>query len=133
MIEFLLPTVILTLKAAVFLFGIIIAIAYLTLAERKVLAAAQMRWGANVIGPFGLFQPFADGIKLMHKEVILPDNIDLPVFLLSPLLIFALSLAAWAVMPFGEGLVFADINLGILYVLAIGSMSVLTIVMAGMV
>lgn len=131
MIEFLLPTIILTLKAAVFLFGIIIAIAYLTLAERKVLAAAQMRWGANVIGPFGLFQPFADGIKLMHKEVILPDNIDLPVFLLSPLLIFALSLAAWAVMPFGEGLVFADINLGILYVLAIGSMSVLTIVMAG--
>ncbi len=67
----------------------------------------------------------------MHKEVIFPDNIDLPVFLLSPLLIFALSLAAWAVMPFGEGLVFADINLGMLYVLAIGSMSVLTIVMAG--
>ncbi len=117
--------------ALMFLVGLIISISYLTLAERKVLAAAQMRWGANVIGPFGLFQPFADGLKLVHKEVIFPKNSDITVFLLAPVLTFGLSLASWAVIPWGEGLVFADINLGLLYLLAVSSMSALGIVMAG--
>jgi NADH-quinone oxidoreductase subunit H len=131
MIDFFLPYILLIFKVVIFLFGIVICIAYLTLAERKVLAAAQMRWGANVIGPFGLLQPFADGIKLMHKEVILPTNIDLPIFILAPIMTFGLSLASWAVIPWGPGLVFSDINLGLLYILAIGSMSVLGIVLAG--
>jgi NADH-quinone oxidoreductase subunit H len=114
-----------------FLVGIIVSIAYLTLLERKVLAAAQLRWGANVIGPFGLFQPFADGIKLIHKEVILPRNADIPVFLLAPIITFGLSLASWAVIPWGEGWLFSDVNLGLLYLLAISSMGVFGIIMAG--
>lgn len=115
----------------IFLVGVIIAIAYLTLAERKVLAAAQLRWGANVVGPFGLLQPFADGIKLIHKEIILPKNADVPVFLMAPIVTFGLSLASWAVIPWGGGLVFSNINLGLLYVLAISSMGVFGIIMAG--
>lgn len=114
-----------------FLVGIIIAIAYLTLLERKVLAAAQLRWGANVIGPFGLFQPFADGIKLIHKEIILPQNTDIPVFLMAPIITFGLSLASWAVIPWGEGWVFSDVNLGLLYLLALSSTGVFGIIMAG--
>jgi NADH-quinone oxidoreductase subunit H len=126
-----LPLLKLGVAVFVFLVGIIIAIAYLTLAERKVLAAAQMRWGANVIGPFGLFQPFADGIKLMHKEIILPKNTDIPIFLMAPIITFGLSLASWAVIPWGDGWVFSDINLGLLYLLAVSSMGVSGIVMAG--
>lgn len=131
LIELALPFLHMCIWIFVFLVGIIIAIAYLTLAERKVLAAAQLRWGANVIGPFGLFQPFADGLKLMHKEVILPRNADIPVFLLAPVITFGLSLASWAVIPWDNGLVFADINLGLLYLLAISSMGVFGIIMAG--
>lgn len=125
------PLIYLSIAVVVFLVGVIISIAYLTLFERKVLAAAQMRWGANVIGPLGLFQPFADGIKLMHKEVILPKNADVILFLLAPVLTFGLSLASWAVIPFGDGLVFSNINLGVLFVLAVSSMGVIGIVMAG--
>lgn len=131
LIELALPFLHMCIWIFVFLVGVIIAIAYLTLAERKVLAAAQLRWGANVIGPFGLFQPFADGLKLMHKEVILPRNADIPVFLLAPVITFGLSLASWAVIPWNNGLVFADINLGLLYLLAISSMGVFGIIMAG--
>jgi NADH-quinone oxidoreductase subunit H len=130
-IEFGIPFLKLCIGVLVFLVGTIVAIAYLTLAERKVLAAAQMRWGANVIGPFGLFQPFADGIKLIHKEIILPRNADVPVFLMAPIITFGLSLASWAVIPWGESLVFANVNLGLLYILAISSMGVFGIIMAG--
>lgn len=115
----------------IFIAGLLIVVAYLTLAERKVLAASQMRWGANVIGPFGLLQPFADGLKLIHKEVILPEKADLPVFLLAPVITFGLSLAAWPVIPFSDGWVFADINLGLLYILAISSMGVYGIILGG--
>jgi NADH-quinone oxidoreductase subunit H len=125
------PLILLAISVVIFLVGVIVSIAYLTLFERKVLAASQMRWGANVIGPFGLFQPFADGIKLMHKEVILPKNADVLLFLLAPALTFGLSLASWAVIPFGDGLVFSNINLGVLYLLAVSSMGVLGIIMAG--
>lgn len=130
-IEFAFPLIKLGVCVVVFLVGVIVSIAYLTLAERKVLAAAQMRWGANVIGPFGLFQPFADGIKLIHKEIILPQNADIPVFIAAPILTFGLSLASWAVIPWGDDLVFANINLGVLYLLAISSMGVFGIIMAG--
>lgn len=126
-VEFSLPFIKLGIGVFVFLVGVIISIAYLTLAERKVLAAIQLRWGANVIGPFGLFQPFADGIKLIHKEIILPQNADIPVFITAPVLTFGLSLASWAVIPWGDGLVFANINLGLLYLLAISSMGVFAI------
>lgn len=129
--EMVMPFLQLCIGVVVFLVGIIIAIAYLTLLERKVLAAAQLRWGANVIGPFGLFQPFADGIKLIHKEIILPQNTDIPVFLMAPIITFGLSLASWAVIPWGDGLVFSDVNLGLLYLLAISSMGVFGIIMAG--
>lgn len=125
------PLLKLCIGVFVFLVGTIVAIAYLTLAERKVLAAAQMRWGANVIGPFGLFQPFADGIKLIHKEIILPKNTDVPIFLMAPIVTFGLSLASWAVIPWGESMVFANVNLGLLYLLAISSMGVFGIIMAG--
>lgn len=125
------PIIETVIYSVVFLVGLIVSIAYLTLAERKVLAAAQMRWGANVIGPFGLFQPFADGLKLIHKEVILPKNTDVVVFLLAPFLTFGLSLASWAVIPWGDGLVFSNINLGLLYLLAVSSMGALGVVMAG--
>jgi NADH-quinone oxidoreductase subunit H len=131
LIELAIPFVRLCFWVFVFLVGTIVAIAYLTLAERKVLAAAQMRWGANVIGPFGLFQPFADGIKLIHKEIILPKHTDVPVFLMAPIITFGLSLASWAVIPWGEALVFANVNLGLLYLLAISSMGVFGIIMAG--
>lgn len=103
------------IKAFAFIVALILGVAYLTLAERKVIAAMQLRVGPNRVGPFGLLQPIADGIKLLHKEIIVPDSSDKLLFVFAPILTFSLSLAAWAVVPFGPGLVFADINVGILY------------------
>jgi NADH-quinone oxidoreductase subunit H len=107
------------------------AVAYLTLVERKVIAAMQLRKGPNVVGPFGLFQPIADGLKLMMKETIIPSGANRAVFLFAPMLTFLLSLVAWAVIPFDAGVVLADINVGILYLFAISSLGVYGIVMAG--
>ena len=84
---------------------LLIAVAYLTYAERKVLAAMQLRRGPNVVGPFGLLQPFADGIKLLFKETIIPSGANRVVFVMAPMITFILSLVAWAVIPFGEGVV----------------------------
>ena len=106
-------------------------VAYLTYAERKVIAAMQLRKGPNVVGPFGLFQPIADGLKLMNKETIIPAGANKILFILAPMLTFVLSLIAWAVMPFSENLVLADINVGILYLFAISSLGVYGIIMAG--
>ena len=110
---------------------LLIAVAYLTLAERRVIGFMQLRKGPNVVGPFGLFQPFADALKLMAKETILPAGADKVVFILAPMLTFVLALVAWAVIPFDAGMVLADINVGILYLFAISSLGVYGVIMAG--
>ena len=110
---------------------LLIAVAYLTLAERRVIGFMQLRKGPNVVGPFGMFQPFADALKLMAKETILPAGADKVVFIIAPMLTFILALVAWAVIPFDAGLVLADINVGILYLFAISSLGVYGVIMAG--
>lgn len=110
---------------------LIISMAYLTYAERKVLAAMQMRQGPMMVGPFGLLQPLADGIKLLGKETIIPSGANKAIFVGAPMLTFLLSLVAWAVIPFSADWVIADINVGILYLFAISSLGVYGILMAG--
>jgi NADH-quinone oxidoreductase subunit H len=110
---------------------LLIAVAYLTYAERKVLAAAQLRKGPNVVGPFGLWQPLADGLKLLMKETVIPSSSNRLVFIAAPILTFVLSLVAWAVIPFGAKIVLSNINVGILYLFAISSLGVYGIIMAG--
>ena len=110
---------------------IMLSVAYLTYVERKVIAAMQLRKGPNVVGPFGLLQPIADAIKLLVKETIVPTGANTVIFLIAPVLTFVLALVAWAVIPFSEDLVLADINVGILYLFAISSLGVYGIIMAG--
>jgi NADH-quinone oxidoreductase subunit H len=126
-----LPLVITVLEIIAIIVPLLVAIAYLTYAERKVLAWAQLRKGPNVVGPFGLLQPLADGAKLLFKETVIPSGANRVVFLAAPILTFSLSLMAWAVIPFAKGVVLADINVGILYLFAISSLGVYGIVMAG--
>ena len=125
------PTTIIVLQIVAILVPLLVAVAYLTYFERKVIGAIQIRKGPNVVGPFGLLQPFADGLKLLMKETILPMGANKVVFIIAPLLTFTLSLVAWAVIPFDDGMVLSDINVGILYLFAISSLGVYGIVMAG--
>ena len=125
------PTILIVLKVLAIIVPLMIAMAYLTYYERKVIGAMQMRKGPNVVGWFGLLQPFADGLKLLLKETIVPSGANPAVFIVAPIVTFSLSLVAWAVIPFGDGLVLADINVGILYLFAISSLGVYGIIMAG--
>ena len=120
-----------TLQIFAIIVPILLAVAYLTYAERKVLGAIQLRQGPMTVGPFGLFQPFADALKLLGKELIIPAGANRLFFLLAPMITFMLSLLGWAVIPFADGWVLADINVGILYVFAMSSLGVYGIIMAG--
>lgn len=110
---------------------LLILVAYLTYAERKVLAAVQIRKGPNVVGPFGLLQPFADALKMLTKETIIPAGSNRALFLFAPMLTFGLAMIAWAVIPVNLGWVLADINVGILYLFAISSLGVYGVIIAG--
>ncbi len=113
------------------LLPVLLGVAYLIYAERKVLAAMQLRMGPNVVGPFGLLQPIADAIKLMGKETIIPTGANKVIFMGAPMLTFFLALVAWAVIPFQERVVLANVNVGVLYLFAISSLAVYGIIMAG--
>ena len=110
---------------------VLLIVAYLTLVERKVIAASQRRLGPNSVGFLGLTQPLADGLKLFAKETILPSNANTVIFLFTPIAVFFFSILNWLVIPFNYGVVFADIDLGVLYFFAISSLSVYGIVLAG--
>ena len=119
------------LKILAIILPLLIFIAYLTYFERKVIGFMQLRKGPNVVGPFGLLQPFADGIKLLTKETIVPSNSNKFLFILSPIITFTLALIAWAVIPVDNGIVLSNINVGIMYIVAVSSLSVYGIIMAG--
>ena len=107
------------LQAIGIILPLLVGVAYLTYAERKVIAAMHLRRGPNVVGPFGLLQPLADGLKLFFKETIIPSGANRVVFVMAPMITFSLALVAWAVIPFGDDMVVANINVGVLYLFAI--------------
>jgi len=125
------PLLIIVGQSVLLLVCLLVIIAYLLLADRKVWAAVQLRRGPNVVGAFGLFQSFADLIKFVLKEPVIPDGANKGVFLLAPLVTCILALSAWAVVPVDSGWVIADINLGILYIFAISSLGVYGVIMGG--
>jgi NADH-quinone oxidoreductase subunit H len=126
-----LATIITILKILAIVVPLLISVAYFTLAERKLMGSIQRRRGPNVIGYLGLLQPLADGLKLFAKESILPSNANTALFILAPMITFILSLMGWAVIPFGEGIVLSNINVGILYLFAVSSLSVYGIILSG--
>lgn len=119
------------LKIISIVLPLLISVAYFTIAERKLMGSIQRRRGPNVIGFLGLLQPLADGLKLFVKETILPSNSNLYMFLLAPVLSFVLSLIGWAVIPLSESIVISDLNLGVLYLFSVSSLSVYGLIMAG--
>jgi NADH-quinone oxidoreductase subunit H len=125
------PTIWIVLQIVVIVVPLLLAVAYLTYAERKVIAAMQLRQGPMVVGPLGLLQPIADAVKLLVKETVIPSGANKVVFIAAPMITFTLALIGWAVIPFGAGLVIADINVGVLYLFAISSLGVYGIIMAG--
>ena len=125
------PTAIMVGQSLLLLVALLLFIAYILLADRKIWAAVQLRRGPNVVGPWGLFQSFADLLKFVFKEPIIPAGANKGVFLLAPLVAVTLALATWAVIPLNEGWVVANINVGILYVFAISSLEVYGIIMGG--
>jgi NADH-quinone oxidoreductase subunit H len=129
--EYILPMVLIVPKVLVITIPLLLSVAYLTYAERRVIGLMQQRRGPNVVGPFGLLQPIADAVKLLFKEVIVPAPASKVVFIIAPIITFILSLIGWAVIPFDAGMVLANINVGVLYVLAVSSLGVYGIIMAG--
>jgi len=125
------PAIFIVLQIVAVLVPLLLAVAYTTYAERRVIGAMQLRRGPNVVGPFGLLQPIADGMKLLFKETILPAGANRVVFVIAPMITFVLAIVAWAVIPFDKGMVIADINVGILYLFAVSSLGVYGIIMAG--
>jgi NADH-quinone oxidoreductase subunit H len=119
------------LKSFALVVPLLIGVAYLTYAERKIMGAIQLRKGPNVVGPFGLWQPFADAIKMLFKETIIPTGSDRALFLLAPMITFGLAVIAWAVIPVNNHWAIANINVGILYLFAISSLGVYGIIIAG--
>jgi NADH-quinone oxidoreductase subunit H len=125
------PLIIMIAQSVLLLVVLLIVIAYILLADRKIWAAVQLRRGPNVVGPWGLLQSFADLLKFVLKEPIIPSGANKGVFLLAPLVSCVLALAAWAVIPMDLGWVISDINVGVLYIFAISSLSIYGIIMAG--
>ena len=119
------------LKILTIIVPLLISVAYFTLAERKILGAIQRRKGPNVIGVYGLLQPLADGFKLFVKETVLPSSSNKFIFILSPMLTFIVSLLGWAIIPFNKYSTFVELNLGVLYILAVSSLGVYGIIMSG--
>ena len=119
------------LKSLALIVPLLVAVAYLTLLERKVMASMQQRRGPNVVGLFGLLQPLADGLKLLIKETILPSSANTVIFIMAPIITFLLALLTWAVIPFGDNMVLIDLNVGVLFVFAISSLGVYGIITAG--
>jgi NADH-quinone oxidoreductase subunit H len=130
-VSYLWPLIITVFESVLLLVILLVAIAYILYADRKIWAAVQIRRGPNVVGPWGLFQSFADLLKFMVKEPVVPASSNKGIFLLAPLISCVLALAAWGVVPVNAGWVIADINVGILYVFAISSLGVYGIIMAG--
>ena len=129
--DFIIPGSIIIAQILAVLMPVLISVAFLVYAERKVLALIQLRRGPNVVGPFGILQSFADALKLLTKENIVPANSNKIIFLLAPIITMVLSLAGWAVIPFAPNWVIADINVGIMYLFAVSSLGVYGIIMAG--
>ncbi len=128
---YLIPLIWMVIKIVCIVLPLILSVAYLTLAERRVIGLMQRRKGPNVVGPMGLLQPIADAVKLIFKEFLLPTESSKPTFILAPMITFVLALIGWAVIPFDQDLVLANINVGVLYILAMSSLGVYGIIIAG--
>ena len=129
--EYIVPILLIVVRIVCITIPLLLCVAYLTLAERRIIGLMQMRLGPNIVGPFGLLQPIADAVKLMFKEIIVPTPANKAIFILAPMITFVLSLIGWAVIPFDVDMVLANINVGVLYILAISSLGVYGIIMAG--
>ena len=129
--ETLLTVILILLKIVVLLVPLLVGVAYLTFAERKIIGYMQVRLGPNRVGPKGWLQPIADAVKLMFKEIIIPSRANRFLFVLAPMLSFGPAIAAWAVIPFGDGMMISHLDAGLLYLLALTSLGVYGVIIAG--